>query len=689
MPDEMGSAVPKQGKELPISASPLEHDHPRHRGDIQGLRAIAVAAVVAYHAGVKALGGGFVGVDLFFVLSGFLITDLLVREWAGTGRINLPRFWARRARRLLPASTIVLVATAIASATLMPVLRRGEIARDIEWSALFAANWRFADQQTDYSASDRAISPVLHYWSLGVEEQFYLVWPALVIICGLLAYAAARVRGLGSGAPIRLAVGVVAAAVVVMSFGFELKETVANQPYAYFGTPARAWQLGVGALLASCLPLLSRMHVSARTVLAIGGLVGLATGMVVLRDTGGETVYPGLAALVPTLSGAALIASGTGSTPTVIGRVLSLAPMQWVGDLSYSLYLWHFPFLIIGASYFEPAGWMVRAALVAGAVVCAWVSYTWIENPLRRLPSLARRNWLSLALGTALVGMAWSVASAAPALAPGAPAYVINEDGQRVKLRPALWQVEDINQVKGLDCPTVFEKKTCFFGDRQSKKQIVLLGDSHAQAFGQGVKAVVEKRNWGLTVWAKAGCTVADVSLYDDVLKRRYTECDAHRKESLKRTIRAKPSAVILSSARNDRRRVYDRRTGKLLSIEASRKVIVAGWRSTVRQLTDAGLRVVVVKDWPRAPFNPPECLASKGDARECTFATSRVPDAEPIAVKGLPNVKLFSFDSEFCKNHTCSPVLGDLLVYKDTNHISYAYALHLSGRISRALDQE
>lgn len=279
------------------------------------MRALAVIAVILAHAGASIAEGGFVGVDLFFVLSGYLITELLIREWHRAGRISLRQFWARRARRLLPASTLVLVVTAVAAAVL-PAAQRRPVMTDIIWSALFAGNWRFAREGTDYFARDRAVSPVQHYWSLGVEEQFYVLWPLLVVACGLVAARIARRGG------IRWTVGILAVAVIVVSCLYSVQLTETNQPYAYFGTPSRAWQLGLGALLACISPAVQRLGPRPRLVLAAGGLTAFLWAVLTLSETGSSAAYPGTAALVPTIGAACMVAAGDGGT-TVLGRAPS------------------------------------------------------------------------------------------------------------------------------------------------------------------------------------------------------------------------------------------------------------------------------------------------------------------------------------------------------------------------------
>lgn len=643
-----------------------------------------------YHAGVDQLSGGFLGVDLFFVLSGFLITDLLLRELHRTGRISLRAFWSRRARRLLPASSLVLVATAVASAFVLPALQRAAVARDILWAAGFSANWRFAHQHTDYLAQDRQESPVLHFWSLGVEEQFYVVWPLLILL--IVAVVARRgTTGLTQAHRTRTAVGVVIAAVIVASFGYGLVETVQNQPYAFFGTPSRAWQLGVGALLAVAVPFLARVGIAARTGFAVAGLTGFGWALLNLKESGSGTPYPGWLALVPTLSAALLVAAGTAATPTIVGRVLAVRPLQRIGDLSYSWYLWHFPVLILGGVYFESGSARTQATLVIVSLVLAWASYRFVESPLRSLPSLVRSSARSLTVGVGLVAVAGVAACAVPWIGPAPAAAVVGLDGQRATLQPSPEQApSDSISMRKAGCDLGFEETempACDFGDTTSEKRLVLIGDSHAVVLFPPLEKAAKALGWRLNNWTKSACPAADVTVYDSSRRRAFTECDQFREKITRRVIGSQPQLVIISASVNPDKRVYDRAAGELLTPAESRPAIVEGLRRTIKRFTRAGIRVVVVVDPPRAPFDPPTCLAEEADVRACQFALSPIPGPERAAVEGLTHVALFDFTDDFCAGEVCSPVKDDMLLYRDTNHITKTYALTLTSEISRLLE--
>jgi peptidoglycan/LPS O-acetylase OafA/YrhL len=371
-----------------------------YRGDIDGLRAVAVTLVVLFHVGSSVLPGGFVGVDVFYVISGFLITGLLVRELRSSGTVSIANFYARRVRRLLPLSALVLVTTAIASRFLAPVLDRPGIGSDIQAAATYVANWHFATASTQYMASTGK-SPVLHYWSLSVEEQFYVLWPLLL----LLASSGAARRSWQVGVRrIAVTLGVLG----TVSFTLSVVTTTTSGPFAFFGLHTRAWELAVGAGLALATdrwlrrPTLWSISLGWIGLLMVLGSAGLLTG---------DTPYPGSAAALPVLGTAMLLASGAARSSWSVGRLLSLPPVRYLGRISYAWYLWHWPCLVllggVGADSAEGAGDQSAGgpgvtrlvAAIAASLVLSVLSHHLVENPARRTAWLSRFTGRSLMLG--------------------------------------------------------------------------------------------------------------------------------------------------------------------------------------------------------------------------------------------------------------------------------------------------
>lgn len=400
---------------------------PGFRPDIEGLRAVAILAVVAYHAHVGFLSGGYIGVDVFYVISGYLITDLLWREVTATGGVSLRGFYARRARRLLPAAMVVLVVTVFASLLLMPPLLLGTVWKDALACALYVGNYRFALQRTDYLAVSTSASPLLNYWSLGVEEQFYLVWPLLLLAAAALWRRARRKAGRrgsqlgvgGSETPPRVVPFVALAALCAGSFALSLWLTRVDEPWAFFSLPTRAWELGAGGLLALAAPELRRAlgRVPAfAAALGWGGLVAIVVGCVAF---GADTAFPGTAALVPVLGAGGVIVSGLAAGARGPVALLGTVLMRAVGRISYSWYLWHYPVLVL-APY--AIGGIVPewgyVALAAGSGLLAALTYRLVERPVRFAPRLtrspARSLWAGLVLSSAGVLASGAVALASP-----------------------------------------------------------------------------------------------------------------------------------------------------------------------------------------------------------------------------------------------------------------------------------
>ncbi|MBC3762551.1 acyltransferase family protein [Quadrisphaera oryzae] len=381
------------------------------RPDVEGLRAVALGLVLLFHAGVPGAGGGRLGVDVFFVISGFLITGLLVREVERTGRVRLADFYARRARRILPAAVVVLLVTLATTAVLAPGML-ATTGRDGLAAALQVANWRSGLADPVELHPDAAGSPLIHYWSLAVEEQFYLLWPPLV----LLAVAAARRRGTSLRRSLALAAG----AVAVVSLACSVVFTPLVPALAYLSSPTRAWQLAAGALLALAAPRLEQLAAGGRLdpVRRWVPLLGWGALLVVLTSAvwTGSVTYPGSAALVPTLATVALVAVGTPGLADArgarlgVGRLLAWAPVRWAGRASYSWYLWHVPVTFAGERL-GLSGWPALLALelfVAGPL--AALTLVVVEQPFRTSPRFAgARRGLLLGAVVTVVGVGASL----------------------------------------------------------------------------------------------------------------------------------------------------------------------------------------------------------------------------------------------------------------------------------------
>ncbi len=699
------------------------------RRDLEGLRGVAVLLVLLYHARAPFVRGGYVGVDVFFVLSGFLITGIIVRELMGTGRLSLSRFYARRARRLLPAAALVLVVTMIASAILLPPLRVPGVAADTISAALYVSNIRFAVQATDYLGAELAQSPVLHFWSLSVEEQFYIFWPTLLAV----AAGAAFLRGRPGVGIRRLAI--VLGAVLVGSLGLSIWLTDANQPWAFFSLPTRAWELALGGLLA--LPGATRW-VPARIV-APAGWIGLA--LIVAAGVAFDTsvAFPGVAALVPTIGAALVIAAGLPAGPMrasryAAGRVLGLSPIRFLGLISYSLYLWHWPILLLPeAAAGEPLRWPVRLALVGLAIVAATATQRWVEDPIRRgrFIGLKTRRSLALAgaLSVAVVAMTVSIGLAAGSVRTGGPAIggEITEvallpdptptpdasastdpgasSSQRATpsppatppplaaapvpadLAPSLATAsDDLPVIYADDCHLDVASVTpgdCVFGDPDGAVTVVLFGDSHAAQWFPALERLATERGWRLVSMTKSACATADIDIWSDIVKRTYHECSQWRDAALERMAAERPELVVVSDSRGYKA-VVD---GVAVPIAKVRDRWDAASGRTLRRLAARARYVVVIGDTPRSKADPAVCLsANLDDATACAlpFADAVNPTwtAGEATVAAMSGATFIDPTPWVCQTDPCPVVIGRLLVFRDQHHLTATYARALAERL-------
>ncbi len=665
------------------------HSSAAFRTDIEGLRALAVLAVLGYHAQVPGFSGGFVGVDVFFVISGFLITGILFSEIARTGAVNLARFFARRARRLLPASALVLVVTAIAGRMVLAPVDHPLVAGDIAAAALYAVNLRFAWQSADYLAGDRDGSPVLHYWSLAVEEQFYLLWPLLLL--ALLVWLPRRMcAARRDGAPSLAALRVFLLATCAASFFAALWLTDRAQPWSFFSPWTRAWEFAVGALVFACRDALLRLPERAAAALGWTGLAALALSVVHTEEAG----FPGVSAWLPVLGSAAMIAAGARGvfSPAQIGRLLSLAPLRVVGRLSYSLYLWHWPVVVYAIHAFGPMHWSQKLAWTLASAIPAALAWRFIEKPIHEGRSGVPKRpvagaWIGVGAScSGLVAAAWL---AGPALfaAPAAS----TEDGAPPALETQLATVRD-------DLPAVYrdgchlsiqatDPGACNYGAPEGAMKVVLLGDSKAAQWFPALESIAQARGWRLESLTKSGCPMAEVALWSKNLSRVYRECEQWREGIFTRLAHERPDLVLVASVFPGR--VYDAARKEEVEGERARALWLDGWSRSFQRLHAANLRTVLLADTPTAPGDMARCVSSNLDApRRCDFPPPAAAIAQIEAVAaGQAGVPLIDLGAHYCVDGRCQAVIDGLLVYRDRTHLTPAFVRRLAEPLGDALD--
>ncbi|HEX4304545.1 MAG TPA: acyltransferase family protein [Solirubrobacterales bacterium] len=663
----------------------------RFRPDIEGLRAVAIVAVLLCHAGVGFLAGGYVGVDVFFVISGFLITRLLLGEMDRTGTISLRGFYARRAKRLLPLSAVLLATVGVLSMILLSPLRNTEVAGDIIASALYVANWHFAAQSVDYFAQGLEPSPVLHLWSLAIEEQFYLVWPGLMLIATWFWRR--------TGRSVRPVLWVVLTLILVGSFVYGIGLTDDKPAFAYFSTFARAWELGLGAALA----LAGAVRLPRLGAFALGWL-GLAAIVYSSFVFTGETAFPGSAALVPTLGAAALILSGTALAETAggvlglragAGRLLSFAPIRYVGRISYSWYLWHWPFLVFAAAIWGP-----RLSVAAGlaAVAASWVptqlTHMLIEDPVRRAPALRALPNRALALGLACtlvaLGVGIGLRATQPTVrtarigdVPGAAALPEQPTPQEtaVALRPnPLKARADRGRSYYEGCMVGIEgtnSNKCLYGNPTGGRTLILFGDSHAMQYFPTVEELAEIHGWRLIVLTKAECPPEEIEVRSMIENREYSQCDEWREEAFKRIEEGggKSVTVVMSG---DTEYIPYGPEGEELTGDDAAEAMEAGYEHTLSRIEAAGQHAVVIRDNPTSVEDVPSCVSEDiQHLGRCAFPRKREWDREydVRAAENSPETHLVDFIGDICPGEICRAVIGNALTYRDKDHLTATFA--------------
>lgn len=665
----------------------------RFRRDIEGLRAIAVLLVVCYHLGFSAFSGGFIGVDVFFVISGFLITHHLLTEAEQQGRVRLGRFYARRARRLLPAATTVLIVTAVAGYLLLSPDHYRNLATDVALATVYVVNWGFAHRAVDYLAEDASVSPVQHYWSLAVEEQFYVLVPLLILTIAVIV----KRRGWS----IRLVSGLVVTLIIALSFWYSLALTASDPARAFFVTPTRIWELAAGSLLACLFPVLLRLPPLGAQLLALAGLTCLAVALVLVDSS---TAWPGPAALWPVLGTGAVIAAGTAHLGTAAGRMLSAVPLVWIGGLSYALYLWHWP-LIVFAEASGFSGWPSTVAIVLLSVVLSIATRRMIEDPLRFGRAIGGLGRSAL---IAVVGMSLSLTAAfavyvavpnetarpdvligAEALLPDpASAPPVPHVG-RVVPEPAL--AEDDYPVlydDGCQIPAHSRdfRTDCLYGDPDGSITVALIGDSKAAQWLSPLDRIARAEGWRVQVFTRSACGVNP----------------AHRDHSTPLCAEWIDAVIDHLTSPDGRADIVITSMGTSdpdLGVTVD-PAYVEGHRGLWDDLAAVDTRVVALLDnpYPDRSFLPAGstttygCVAAhRDDWSECTVPVTEGAggrEAMRMAAESMPDVVAVDLGELVCPESLCYPVIGDVLVFRQGSHLSDTYARSLQNELWRRLVQ-
>ncbi len=639
--------------------------------------------VIAFHAGITQLAGGFVGVDVFFVISGFLITGILLKETTATGTISLRNFYARRIRRLLPLSALVLVVTVAIGILLVPALDRGRLIGDARSAALYVSNWRFAGQATAYADTTAADGLFVHYWSLSIEEQFYVLWPLIILLVSkrVMRFNPSKLpRALGS----------VLGLLAITSFALSILLTRVQGQSAYYATHLRLGELATGAALAVAAHRLGKIRGRIADLAGVAGIVCIILAAVMYERT---TPYPGSAVLLPVLGSALVIASGL-FRPASVGRILAKPPLPAIGRVSYAWYLWHWPALgLTSLALGSDASASMRVAGKVFAVVVSFLlaiaSHLIVENPIRFSQRLKRSAGKGLALGAGLTALSLVATTLPAASSASRPVEIAGGRG----MTPIEARNSTVHGMGG--CHVTFRDTAapadCVFGDPHGQRTIALIGDSVAQQWFPAFQQAARTEHWRLLAWTKNACPVVDVLSYQPRLNRAYNECVTWRDNVMDR-MRAFPGGVdlvVIGRATYADGNVLDSDgTDNSQPLPELWEEAAARTFTRLRQIADNAL---LFRDTPVAPVDIPGCLSeSPGAPERCSFPRKGSANRDKViaaaeraaAPAGVEVVDPTRF---VCPSDPCPAVAASgLIIYRDRHHMTARFSESLAEVISR-----
>ncbi|EMY35236.1 acyltransferase 3 [Arthrobacter crystallopoietes BAB-32] len=658
------------------------------RLDIQGLRAVAVALVVLYHLWPDHLHGGYVGVDVFFVISGFLITSHLVRQPPVSWR-DLGRFWARRIRRLLPAAFLVLLATSIAARLVAPSTQWAQIAKEVIASGLYVQNWLLAGSSVDYLAAENAQTPVQHFWSLSVEEQFYLFWPLLI---AAVVWLTRRTRWRQKSALFAALL-----TTVVASFAYSVAATAAEPGSAYFITPTRIWELGLGGLIALAGNRIYSFHPRLRAGMAWIGIAGIVAAGTAFTS---ETAFPGYAALLPVVATVLVIgANSTASgSPTTFLRA---KPIQWLGGVSYSIYLWHWPLIVLAPfAAGDEIGLAGKLAILALSLLLAAATKTLVEDKARSAGWFRRTaSTYRFAVGGMIVlviigslqlvevgqrslradeRLAAETNSGSACLGAAALADPDCGSNQEILTDPAVAK-EDKPAAYADGCwnhPPFGSRVTCTYGDGDT--EIALVGNSHAGHWLPALQEIAKDRDWTITTFLASACNFTDAKVKFDT-PAKTAGCTELGDWAQEATSGDKFDLVISSQLS------IPLQGGG--SASEQKKLAFDGYSSYLKDWADNGTNVLVLRDtpYPKTEIpSIPDCVAENPDRTDVCSGLSDSwlkpdPMAEAADALGDADISVADLTELLCRDGRCYGVNGGLITYFDGSHLTTAYARTLA----------
>lgn len=644
------------------------------RPDIQGLRAVAVALVILAHAGVAGFAGGYVGVDVFFVLSGYLITGLLLEERVATGTIRYGEFLARRLRRLLPAMLAMLLVVLIVSTIVLTPFEMRQQSRSFPYAAAWISNFFFSFAERDYFLALQDHDLFLHTWSLGVEEQFYLIWPWLVLLfVGFKARVADR---LSQGKVILVGFAMVFVASLVLSIYLS-----ANLPLlAFYMMPSRFWQfaLGSGVYVGMHMAFDWRAVSMGRKGKIGAWIAGLTGVMLVICSAvllSPDISYPGWYALAPSFGAALLIAAGRISDRAAAGPILSSGLFVWIGDRSYSLYLWHWPILILGTATGISGLVAGKLVLVALTVALAMLSYRYIELPFwkGRFRTAIPKHVVVYAVTTIIVSVTAYNALERQVFGSSVESLVADGYDPRMDADPRVY-------LSGLHCDTghfATQVVPCALGNPSGERLAVLLGDSIGAQWSPAVSEIFPSPEWQILVLTKSACAIVDKTWHYNKAGGDYTVCTEWRNMVLDYIDMIAPDVLIIGSSATYNFTATD---------------WVDGTTRVLQRVAPSVGHVVLIAGTPHLSFDGPSCLEDpwrfsfrliNGD-RECEEAMTEtrsdvVANYLRQSASGFVNVGVVELGGLVCPDGRCAAQTPDgVVIFRDEKHITASFARSL-----------
>ncbi|MGP4844767.1 acyltransferase family protein [Marinobacter sp. 1Y8] len=668
------------------------------RPEIQGVRAIAALLVAIYHIWLGRVSGG---VDVFFVVSGFLITGALVRRIEEQGAIPFQKFWSGLLKRLLPAAVTVILATLVATVMLLPKTQWIITLKEAAAATFYVENWQLALNNVDYLAQNTSARPFQHYWALSVQGQFYLLWPLMITATVFLAHRC--------GQSFKTFILPVLALLFLTSLSYSVYATATNQAFAYFNTLARVWEFSMGGMLAIVLPRI-RLAALARYVLGWFGLFAVVSCGVLLQVS---TVFPGYAALWPTLGVIAVIVAGSGDGRFSAGHLLASRPLAYFGDISYSFYLWHWPVLVffLAWSGLDAPTVMQGVGIMLCSAALAWLTTRFIEEPVRFSSVGRKRPSRGLLLGAACTLPAvafmgvWAVyivqdRSALDGIEvtlgsdeyPGALSVVVapnsaSDTAVPVEgvvppspraLYPNAYRLRDsVPRTYASGChqsPYGEEAQSCEFGDPDAEYTIALVGGSHSAQWLPALMPVARDNGWRLVNYTKSACWFSDDSREWNGADN--PSCLSWNKNVMQELKALKPDVVFTMGTR----------------ASGDTEDVPTGYVSQWHKLDALGIEVLAIRDNPWNAFDLSDCVDVFGrDATRCSVPRDEAL-AEESPAAGLAdrpgNLALLDMTEYFCNEQTCFPVAGNVLVYRDLHHITAAYARTMAPVLEQKIGQ-